>query len=133
VVGLTTAAGIWTTAIIGLAAGEGFYEGAFLTTLMVLFLEIVFFDLEHRYFNRSPDVTVYVEYEGMETLDCLLVTLRTWKVHVYDLAYSRVTSGEEKGNLSSAVLVFRARKELPAEEVLRRMKGVKGLLLVQKL
>lgn len=34
--GLTTAAGLWASAIIGLALGGGFYEGALLTTVLVL-------------------------------------------------------------------------------------------------
>ncbi len=39
--GLTTAAGLWASGIIGLAVGAGFYEGALVTTLLVLFTEIV--------------------------------------------------------------------------------------------
>ena len=34
--GLTTAAGLWASAIIGLALGGGFYGGGILTTLMIL-------------------------------------------------------------------------------------------------
>ena len=37
--GLTTAAGLWTTGIIGLAAGSGFYEGALLGSALVLLTE----------------------------------------------------------------------------------------------
>ena len=37
--GLTTAAGLWASAIIGLALGGGFYEGALLTTVLVLVAE----------------------------------------------------------------------------------------------
>ena len=36
VTGLTTAAGLWTTAAIGLATGIGFYEGALLSTVLVV-------------------------------------------------------------------------------------------------
>jgi len=34
--GLTTAAGLWATASVGLAAGAGFYEGAFAGTLLII-------------------------------------------------------------------------------------------------
>ena len=34
--GLTTAATLWTSAVIGLAAGYGFYSGALLTTILVM-------------------------------------------------------------------------------------------------
>ena len=39
--GLTTAAGLWATGIMGLAIGAGFYEGALLGTIAILFAEIV--------------------------------------------------------------------------------------------
>ena len=34
--GLTTAAGLWTSAIVGLALGGGFYEGAIFATALIL-------------------------------------------------------------------------------------------------
>ena len=39
--GLTTAAGLWATGIMGLAIGAGFYEGALIGTIAILFTEIV--------------------------------------------------------------------------------------------
>jgi putative Mg2+ transporter-C (MgtC) family protein len=36
--GLTTAGGLWVTAAIGMAAGFGFYDLAFITTLLVLLI-----------------------------------------------------------------------------------------------
>ena len=39
--GLTTAAGLWASAIIGLAIGGGFYEGALLATVLVFFRGIL--------------------------------------------------------------------------------------------
>ncbi|MBQ8994664.1 MAG: MgtC/SapB family protein, partial [Oscillospiraceae bacterium] len=37
--GLTTAAGLWVSGIIGLCIGAGFYEGAIVSTALVLFTE----------------------------------------------------------------------------------------------
>ena len=44
--GLTTAAGLWTSAIVGLALGGGFYEGGILTTVLILLAELLFARLE---------------------------------------------------------------------------------------
>ena len=38
--GLTTAAGLWATGIVGIAAGLGFYEGAVITGVLVLISEL---------------------------------------------------------------------------------------------
>ena len=45
--GLTTAAGLWAAAIIGLAVGSGFYEGALLATVLVLLAEAFLSKLEY--------------------------------------------------------------------------------------
>lgn len=46
--GLTTAAGLWAVACIGLAIGSGFYTGAIASTLLVLFTLIAFGEIEKR-------------------------------------------------------------------------------------
>lgn len=40
--GLTTAAGLWASAIIGLSLGGGFYEGGIFATLLILAAEMLF-------------------------------------------------------------------------------------------
>ncbi|MGE5381154.1 MAG: MgtC/SapB family protein [Methylocystaceae bacterium] len=46
--GLTTAAGLWVVACVGLAAGAGLYLPAIITTALVLFVLIYFFRFEQR-------------------------------------------------------------------------------------
>ncbi|MBI4398877.1 MAG: MgtC/SapB family protein [Candidatus Omnitrophica bacterium] len=46
VIGLTTAACLWSCAAIGLACGVGFYEGAIYGTLIVLVILVVFQQIE---------------------------------------------------------------------------------------
>jgi|SRR3989338_4729638 len=40
-IGLTTAGGLWVTAGIGMATGFGFYNIAFITTILVLFVLVI--------------------------------------------------------------------------------------------
>ena len=67
VTGLTTAAGLWVTACIGLAIGIGFYITAFLAFLLVI---VAFSILGHIEFGRKPrDMqTCYVEFTSMDRL-----------------------------------------------------------------
>jgi len=52
-VGLTTAAGLWTTAAIGIATGAGLYFLAIFTTLLVLLVLSGFGLLEEKIFERK--------------------------------------------------------------------------------
>lgn len=53
VIGLTTGAGLWVTAAIGLAVGVRFYLGAILTTLLALFVFYFFEILEEKIFKTK--------------------------------------------------------------------------------
>jgi putative Mg2+ transporter-C (MgtC) family protein len=52
--GLTTAAGLWATASIGLAAGSGLYVAAVLATVLIWLILAVLKPLERRLFARRP-------------------------------------------------------------------------------
>ncbi len=70
ITGLTTAAGVWTTSIIGIAVGYGFYSGAIIGTVLFLVSIVVFSRFEKR--KKSAEV-VYVEinnlYKTNETIE----------------------------------------------------------------
>ena len=85
--GLTTAAGLWASAIIGLALGGGFYEGALLTTVLVLVAESFLSRLEYRILDHVPGAR-----ERAQAGEILFGTVDSWlvwkltggKVHVTD-------------------------------------------------
>lgn len=58
ITGLTTAAGMWATAAIGIALGYGFYAGAIIGTLACFFTAAVLTKVERR---RKRSVHIYVE------------------------------------------------------------------------
>ena len=62
IMGLTTAAGVWTTAIIGIAVGYGFYSGAVIATVLFLTTIILFSKLER---HKKTIETVYIEIDDM--------------------------------------------------------------------
>ena len=70
--GLTTAAGLWTVAIVGLALGAGFYEGGILATVLVLLAEMLFAKLEYRTMMYAPEINLSIEYRNKDALDKLL-------------------------------------------------------------
>ena len=60
--GLTTAAGLWTCAIIGLAIGVGYFEAALLSTIIILLAEIFFSRFEYWVLENAKNINIYVEY-----------------------------------------------------------------------
>lgn len=53
--GLTTASGLWTVAIVGLAIGAGFYEGAVYASVGIFLAESIFTRVGHYVQKYSPE------------------------------------------------------------------------------
>lgn len=87
--GLTTAAGLWASGIIGLAIGAGFYEGAILAAAMVLVTEVLFARVGKR-IRHNPTFTLTLRFRRKDTLDKALRLCKDKKLSITDL---QVTSG----------------------------------------
>ena len=66
--GLTTAAGLWTCGVIGLATGAGFYEGAILGTGLVLLAETLFSYLGSK-ISHNEAFKILLEYNDKNALN----------------------------------------------------------------
>jgi putative Mg2+ transporter-C (MgtC) family protein len=59
--GLTTAAGLWATATIGLALGYAFFEVAIFATFMIVITISILFHLEARINRKNARIGIYIE------------------------------------------------------------------------
>ena len=87
--GLTTAAGLWVVAIVGLCCGTAFYEGAVYATVLVLIAEVFFSKLEYRLLRGTKEVTVYAEYAKPSCLEDIVSQCHTLGVKVVDLEVTK--------------------------------------------
>ena len=60
VTGLTTAAGLWASACMGLAAGAGFYEGALMMCVLIYVVLVSLNKLDSTHVKASRVMNVYV-------------------------------------------------------------------------
>ena len=123
--GLTTAAGLWVVAIVGLCCGFGFYEGAVYATILVLMAEVLFSKLEYRLLRDNREVTVYAEYVRSSCLEEIVSKCHMMGVKIVDVEITR--KGGEDGS-SCAVLALRSRQGADKEEILQALSGVEGVL-----
>ena len=68
ITGLTTAAGLWSTAAIGISLGVGFYEGAFICFIIVLGI----FVIPSRFKDTFGNVHIYAEVDCVHNLNLVL-------------------------------------------------------------
>lgn len=129
--GLTTAAGLWAAAIIGLAIGGGFYEGGLCGTIIVLLAELYFSELEYRILDHAPEINLYMEYRDKECLDRVLYLFRISRLKLQNMEITRAT-GSDKHN-ACAIFSLRLNKNCSIKELLERVKLIEGVVSVEEL
>ncbi|MBQ3549303.1 MAG: MgtC/SapB family protein [Oscillospiraceae bacterium] len=82
ILGLTTAAGLWASACIGLAIGVGFYFGAILTTLILVLVVVLVDEFEKQYSKNLHRVHVFVILTDIVCLKSLIQYMRSKDITV---------------------------------------------------
>lgn len=68
ITGLTTAAGLWCAAAIGIALGAGFYEGALITFICSLLTVTILWRVEYMLNKKNRRFGIYVEIRSDENV-----------------------------------------------------------------
>lgn len=127
--GLTTAAGLWASAIIGLALGAGFYEGALLTTAMILIAELFFSKLEYLILESTPEINLYIEYMDKSCLDAVFQRYRQDNIQILNVEMTHVGHG---GHNASAIFTLRLRKHTSIPQLLEDLNTLSGIFSVEE-
>ena len=75
ITGLTTAAGVWTTATIGIAVGYGYYIVALIVTALFLATIILFAKFER---HRKSAEVIYIELDNLYKVNATLEKLKKY-------------------------------------------------------
>ena len=87
--GLTTAAGLWATACMGLAIGAGFYEGVFLSFVCIFLSIKVLPFVELFLLSRARNMNLYVELTSLERLKDFITLTRAIGIQIFDVELDR--------------------------------------------
>ena len=104
VTGLTTAAGLFTSACMGMAAGAGMYDCVIIVLVILIVVLDVMYPLESAFKRRLRNMTIYVEFAAIEDFDEILDTIREEKATIYDIDVERTR--REGGKYPAAVIVL---------------------------
>ena len=129
--GLTTAAGLWAAAIIGLCIGAGFYEAAIMATAMILMLEILFSKMEYWFLNRIPEINIYVEYRDKQCLESLLRHFREADIRVLNMEITR-SVGNETHN-ACVIFALRLPRKSKVDKMLGDLNRIDGVLVLDEI
>lgn len=83
--GLTTSAGLWMCAIIGLAIGAGYYTVTLLSFFMMLCCLALFPALERYLKNRSNHFEIHLELKDTHSLENFVTTIRRLGMNIDEI------------------------------------------------
>ena len=129
--GLTTAAGLWTAAIVGLAIGGGFYEGGVFATILILLAELVFSRMEYRMMDNVPEINLYMEYQDKGSLERVLRIFHERQLTILHMEITRAAGSE--GYNACALFSLRLNKSCKVGELLKSILAEEGIVSVEEL
>ena len=130
--GLTTAAGLWASAIVGLACGAGFVECAIFATAVILFAEIVLIKFEFKFAKSSRLCTLYIEYTKPDTIQTVLEMMSERSLKVSNLEVSR-TQGEDEEHRYYALLSVQTTPKLGGTELVPAITALPNVFAVEEM
>lgn len=122
--GLTTAAGLWATGIVGLSIGAGFYEGAIAGTLAILFCESVMSKVR---IKRYKTFKCVINYLKKETLDQILRYCKDRNIMIRGLQIEGERD-ETGAKVYSAFVSLRPYGEIDHAEFIRKIESFDGVI-----
>lgn len=125
--GLTTAAGLWTCAIIGLAIGAGYFELGIIATVVILLAEMFFSRFEYWMLSNSKNLNIYVEYNGSENLDNIIRMIKGYRIVIIDLEITK------SGNNSCAIFSLQLPKKFSHDKIMTAISTSEGVVSVEEL
>ena len=130
--GLTTAAGLWTSAIIGLVCGAGYVECAIFATVMVLVAELLLVKVEYRFVHKVNDVNLYIEYADAVCIESIIRIAKENHITMNGLEITRV-AGEGDSHYYCAVLTLQASRKQLDEKIVKSISNLEDVINIEEL
>ena len=124
--GLTTAAGLWASACMGLAIGAGFYE-----CMLVGFLLIFLCMRILPFIAKARNMNVYVEMDSVENVGTIVNLIKSENITLYDVEIDK----EQHEHLTQINAVFSL--HLPHKEnhteILAKLSTLDGIITIEEI
>lgn len=129
--GLTTAAGLWASACIGLAIGIGFYAGAIVGGITIFFVMTVLQRLDECMRVKSKRLDLYMEFDTPAGLGAFI---NVAKENDMEISNIQVIKNKTTGKKATSVLLSVKTKQSQSHaDVLQKLGCASGLCCIEEL
>ncbi len=128
--GLTTAAGLWSSAAVGLALGVGFYEAALAGTVAVFVVMTLLQKMDNKLHRRSRQLEAYIELSTISLGD-FLRTMREADIEVSDV--QRESGEENSDGVRAYIATLKGKQRQNHQELMEKVLAIPGVKFVEEL
>mgnify|MGYP002562086925 CR=1 FL=1 len=128
--GLTTAAGLWASACMGLAIGAGFYECMLISFLLIVMSMKFLPYIENLIMSKAVNMSVYIEVDNIENLGSVLGFLKREEVRIYEVELDK-QQNEHVSQINS-LLSIRLPMRCQHTELLAALSTLEGVISIEE-
>ena len=128
--GLTTAAGLWASACMGLCIGAGFVEGALVGCVLISVTIILFTRLERLILAKARNLNLNVEFVHIDDLGKIISAIKAQDIRIYDVEIHKT---KVEGKNPSAVFSVRLPKRMSHTAILTLLADVENVRSIEEL
>ncbi len=129
--GLTTAAGFWASACMGLAIGAGFYECVVVVFVLIFLCIRILPRVENAVVERARNLNLYVEFQSLDDVGDIIGCIKEQGVHIYDVDIDRGKA--YKGRNPSAVFSVRLHHGQHHTQVMTAISALESVTVIVEL
>lgn len=129
--GLTTAAGLWATACMGLAIGIGFYKAAVAACILIAFATVVLHRLDNYMLSKSKVFDVYIEFNHSASITTVLETMRTFMVKIESIEMVKPAYGTNAP--TAAIMTLRLKQKKIKLDVIAKICTMEGIAFAEEI
>lgn len=130
--GLTTAAGLWSSAGVGIALGIGFYEAALVGTFAIFVVMTLLQKMDNKMHRKTKNLEVYIEINRNMSLSNLMQALRDKEFDVQDVQRESGLEADSDGN-RAYIMQLKLQKRLHHLEVVDEIRSLEHVVYAEEL
>lgn len=129
--GLTTAAGLWASAGVGLALGIGFYEAAISAAVGIFTILVVLQRLDSRVHRKIRVLEIYVELLNGVPLSEFAQNLRAIDFQIEEIQFE--PEGALKSDTRAVVIALKSKKREDHILLMEKIRRIEGVVHLEEL
>ena len=129
--GLTTAAGLWADACVGLAIGIGFYSGAVIGCALIFMVMSVLHRMDNRMAANTKILDMYMEFQKMSDLGVFMSKIKELGIKIADIEMTKATAADDVG--VAVLLTLKSEKKRPHTEIIELLSQIEGVKYIEEI